>query len=379
VRQAAGAAGRAPGRWTLVAIVIAVGIGWGSSHATGKMATETGHGAFGIMFWQLAICTLLLGGVSLWRGKGLVFTPAAWRFYVVVALMGTIIPNYTFYTSVVHLPAGLMSIIIALIPMLSLPMAVAVGIDRFSAGRLAGLGLGLAGVAMIAAPGGGGLPQGVSLGWLAVALIGPLFYAMEATFVARQGTAGMDAVQAMFGASLVGMLICLPILAVTGQGFRARLAVRAGGLGAGGDVGQPCGAIRHLCLAGDDGGGGLCRPDQLYRDRIGRSLGDAALGRTVFAGGVGGACGDAGRCGIGAAATKTGGRGRMFGLTIPAEAMPWVALAILGGDVRAVRGGGHAGRGDRHRRGGGDDAGGHPAAEGCNGRCCRTTRPGPSR
>ncbi|RXM22260.1 hypothetical protein EO238_24770, partial [Citrobacter sp. AAK_AS5] len=77
--QAAGAAGRAPGRWTLVAIVIAVGIGWGSSHATGKMATETGHGAFGIMFWQLAICTLLLGGVSLWRGTGLVFTPAAWR------------------------------------------------------------------------------------------------------------------------------------------------------------------------------------------------------------------------------------------------------------------------------------------------------------
>ncbi len=216
---AEGVAGRAPGRWTLVAIVIAVGIGWGSSHATGKMATETGHGAFGIMFWQLVICTVLLGALSLSRGKGLVFTPAAWRFYVVVALMGTIIPNFTFYSAVVHLPAGLMSIIIALIPMLSLPMAVAVGIDRFSAGRLAGLGLGLAGVAMIAAPGGGGLPQGVSLGWLAVAVVGPLFYAMEATFVARSGTAGMDAVQAMFGASLVGMLICLPILAVTGQGF----------------------------------------------------------------------------------------------------------------------------------------------------------------
>ena len=207
-----------PSRRALVAILLALGTGWGSSQATGKMATETGHGPFGIMFWQLAICTVVLGAISLARGRGLVLRPAALRFYVVVALLGTLVPNWTFYTSVVHLPAGVMSLIIALVPMLSLPLAVAAGIDRFSAARVAGLGLGLAGVALIASPGGAALGPG-ALAWLPVALVGPLFYALEATWVAKVGTGEMDAVQAMFGASAMGLVLCLPLVWATGEGF----------------------------------------------------------------------------------------------------------------------------------------------------------------
>ena len=48
-------------------------------------------------------------------------------------------------------------------------------------------------------------------------MVGPLFYATEATYVARQGTAGMDAVQAMFGVSLVGAVIAAPLALGTGQ------------------------------------------------------------------------------------------------------------------------------------------------------------------
>ncbi|MCB6178396.1 DMT family transporter [Rhodobacter sp. Har01] len=205
-----------PGRGALIAILLAVGTGWGSSQATGKMAAETGQGPFGIMFWQLAICTVLLGAISLVRGRGLVLSRPALRFYVVVAVLGTLVPNYTFYASVVHLPAGVMSLVIALVPMISLPLAVLAGIDRFSALRVAGLGLGLAGVGLIAAPGGAALAPEM-LRWLPVAMIGPLFYALEATWVAKSGTAGMDAVQAMFGASAVGLVLCVPLVLGTGQ------------------------------------------------------------------------------------------------------------------------------------------------------------------
>ena len=211
-----------PGRWALVAILLAVGTGWGSSQATGKMAAEGGEGPFGLMFWQLAICTVFLGAISLARGRGLVLRPAALRFYAVVALLGTLVPNWTFYTAVVHLPAGVMSLIIALVPMLSLPLSVAAGIDGFSALRVAGLGLGLLGVALIAAPGGGAVLTPPMLAWLPVALVGPLFYALEATWVAREGTAGMDAVQAMFGASAAGLLLCVPPMLLTGQFYVPR-------------------------------------------------------------------------------------------------------------------------------------------------------------
>jgi drug/metabolite transporter (DMT)-like permease len=194
-------------------VLILLGVGWGSTQSLGKMATATGHQPLGLIFWQLVVGALVLGAVSVVRGKGLVLTRPALRFYVIIAFVGTIIPNATFYAAVVHLPAGIMSILISTVPMIAFPMALALGIDRMSLGRLAGLALGLVGVALIASPGGGA----VNLGWVAVAMVGPLFYAIEATWVARNGTAGMDAVQAMFGVSLVGAVIVAPLALASGQ------------------------------------------------------------------------------------------------------------------------------------------------------------------
>jgi drug/metabolite transporter (DMT)-like permease len=196
-----------------VLVLVVLGVGWGSTQSLGKIATATGHQPFGLIFWQLVVGAVALGLVSAVRGKGMVFTRPALRFYVIIAFIGTIIPNATFYASVVHLPAGIMSILIATVPLLAFPMALALGIDRFSPGRAAGLGLGIAGVALIASPGG----AEVSLYWVAIAMVGPLFYAIEANWVARNGTAGMDAVQAMLGVSVTGAVIVAPIALATGQ------------------------------------------------------------------------------------------------------------------------------------------------------------------
>jgi len=201
-------------RWFFVVVLAVLGVGWGSTQSLGKMAVATGHQPFGLIFWQMAIGAVVLGVVSLVRGRGLVFTRAALTFYVVVAIIGTLIPNATFYAAVIHLPAGIMAILISTVPMLAFPLALALGLDRFTVSRLAGLALGLTGVALIAAPGGGGA---VNLGWLLVAMVGPLFYAIEANYVARGGTAGMDAVQAMFGVSVVGMVLVAPIALGSGQ------------------------------------------------------------------------------------------------------------------------------------------------------------------
>lgn len=224
-------------------VLVALGVGWGATQPLGKLATSTGYQPFGLIFWQLVICTVLLGALSLARGKGLVFTRPALVFAVVVAVLGTLVPNATFYTSVEHLPSGIMSILISAVPMISFPIALALGMDRFSTPRLVGLALGLIGVALIAAP-GAGLPVHL-LAFLPVALVGPLFYAMEANYVARMGTGGMDAVQAMFMASLVGLILCAPITFATGQFIDPR---GAWGVAEWGLVGSSL--VHALCYAG---------------------------------------------------------------------------------------------------------------------------------
>jgi drug/metabolite transporter (DMT)-like permease len=137
-------------------------------------------------------------------------------FYAIIALIGTLLPNSASYTAAIHLPSGILSIVLSLIPMLAFPIALAWGLDRFSGRRLLGLCLGLSAIVLIAAP-GTSLPDPAMVWWLPVALIAPLFYAVEGNFVARYGTEGLDALQVLLGASLVGMILALPLAVMTGQ------------------------------------------------------------------------------------------------------------------------------------------------------------------
>jgi len=199
-------------------VLVALGVGWGATQPLGKIASSTGHRAFGLIFWQLVVCCVVLGALTLLRGKSLPLHAKALRFYVVVAVLGTLVPNATFYTSVARLPAGIMSILISMVPLLAFPIAVVLRQDQFSGRRLAGLALGLLGVALIALP-GTSLPDAGMVAFLPLAMVGPLFYAFESLYVARVGLPGMDAVQAMFGASLAGLALSVPIVLLTGHWF----------------------------------------------------------------------------------------------------------------------------------------------------------------
>ena len=203
-------------QWRYIAMLVAMGLGWGATQPMGKIAVSTGHRHFGLIFWQLMVGVLLLGAILIVQRRAVPVTKDTLTFAVIIALIGTIIPNSTFYYSVAHLPSGIMSILISTVPLMAFPVAMMLGMDRFSAGRLAGLLCGLMGVALIALP-GASLPEAGMVAYLPIAMIGPLFYAFEGNYVAKFGTAGMDAVQAMFLASAVGAVIMLPVVLASGQ------------------------------------------------------------------------------------------------------------------------------------------------------------------
>ena len=203
-------------RLVFLAVLLACGLSWGSTQTLGKIAVSTGHQHFGLIFWQMAIGAVFLGLITLAQGKRVPLTRATLGFSAIIAVIGTIIPNSAFYYAVAHLPAGIMSIVISTVPLLSFPLALALGMDRFSLPRLAGLLCGLGGVALIALP-QASLPEPGMAAFIPIALVGPLFYACESNFVARFGTAGMDALQAMFLTSVVGTVLSLPLAIGTGQ------------------------------------------------------------------------------------------------------------------------------------------------------------------
>ena len=197
-------------------VLLGLGIGWGSTQALGKIAVSTGHGLFGLMFWQLAIAVAALGTIRALRGGPLRVAPQGLGMAAAVALVGTLIPGMTFYTSIARLPAGIMSILIATVPLLAFPVAVLLGLDRFGLRRLLGLLLGFVAMLLIALP-ETALPEGAKAVWLVVAMIGPLCYALEGNIIARWGTGGLDPLETILVASGVAILVVLPLMLGSGQ------------------------------------------------------------------------------------------------------------------------------------------------------------------
>ncbi|MEM9342364.1 MAG: DMT family transporter [Pseudomonadota bacterium] len=199
----------------LAGVLVLLGAGWGATQPLAKVATSTGYQPLGLVFWQLAIAVMCLGAVILARGLSVPRDAYSVRIFAIVALIGTVLPNSASYYAITKLPSGLISILLALVPMFAFPMALALGTDRFSALRLMGLLLGLGGVLMIVAP-EASLPDPAMVAFITVALIAPLLYALEGNVVAKWA-GGIGPIQLLFGSSVLGLIVALPLALVFGQ------------------------------------------------------------------------------------------------------------------------------------------------------------------
>ncbi len=201
---------------TLFAALIVIGVAWGITMPMSKMVVSAGYRHFGIIFWQQVVCTsILIGWLALRRVRLPVTAPALMR-YLFIALFGTILPNAGSYIAQERLPAGLVSVCFALIPMLALPLAIAVRLERPEPLRLLGILAGLTGILLIAVP-EASLPDRAALPYLFFGLAAALCYAVEATGLGKLGTAGLDPVQLLAGASGLGLVLALPAALVTGS------------------------------------------------------------------------------------------------------------------------------------------------------------------
>ena len=203
-------------RFVLLSVLILMGAGWGLTLPLSKIAVSEGYRQFGLIFWQLVIAALILGGIVKTRGKGLPFGRAHMRMYLFVAFAGTIFPNAASFQAAVYLPAGILAIVISMVPIFAFPVALMMANEKFSWLRLVGLIFGFAGVLILIGP-EASLPERAMIVFIPLAMVAPLFYAIEGNVVAKFGTAGLDPIQLLCGASIVGTVIVFPLAVFSGQ------------------------------------------------------------------------------------------------------------------------------------------------------------------
>lgn len=193
-----------------------LGLGWGVTFPLTKIAVSAGFQAWGLVFWQVVFSSVILGALLLIKRKAFSLGWPQWRIAIFIAFAGTVFPNSASYRAAVELPAGMMAIIISTVAMFSYPIAMMMRVDRLEPRRLVGLLMGVFAVVLLSLPDLTGPALG-QVPFILLALVAPFFYGIEGNVVARYGTAGLDAIQTLFLASVFSMFLMGPVAYASGQ------------------------------------------------------------------------------------------------------------------------------------------------------------------
>ncbi len=202
-------------RLALLAALTGLGACWGATIPLSKIAMSTGHRPIDVIFWQLAISAVVLAPVSvLQRARPRLSRQVLFHF-LVIALIGTLLPNSFSLVAVNRLPAGIMAIVIATVPMFALVIALSLRLEGFSPVRMTGVLLGATAVILLITP-QTSLPEPDKAIFVLVGLAAAFCYGAEANYLAVRSPPGLDPVVTLLGASIVGTALAAPVAVFSG-------------------------------------------------------------------------------------------------------------------------------------------------------------------
>ena len=207
-------------------LLLFMGVAWGLSFSLARIAVSAGGMAFGITFWQNVLCAAILLAYTCARRRPLPVSARHIRFYFVVALLGTSIPASCFYLAAEFVPAGVLSITVTLIPILTYAIALAMGKEDKSAIRMTGIACGTVAILLLVLP-ETSLPDRAAIPWVLLACVSSVCYALENIYLAQPGTHETGPVRTACGMNIVSAVIMAPVAIGTGQMFMPSLPLGA--------------------------------------------------------------------------------------------------------------------------------------------------------
>jgi drug/metabolite transporter (DMT)-like permease len=202
-------------------MLIAAALIYGAIFSVNKLAATGGVPPLAYSFWQSLGAGLVLWLVLTLKGERLGVTRQHLVGYIVIGALVIGIPITLLTYIAPRLPAGVMTLVLALSPPFTFLLSVLGRLERFRLMGLLGLLCGFLGVVIVVVPGATlGAPDAWK--WFLLALVAPLLFASSnvAAAVLRPPAASSVAMGAgvLFGSSLV----LLPVMLIAGQGWLPR-------------------------------------------------------------------------------------------------------------------------------------------------------------
>ena len=200
------------------AALLLMGATWGLSFSFARIVVQAGGTPFGVTFWQSVVCGVILLTWTMARRRPLPMSRRHLGIYLIVALLGASVPNSLFYFAAPHVQAGVLSITVTLIPIITYAVAMMIGTEKLSAIRMTGVVCGAVAIGFLVVP-ESSLPSRAAMPWVLLACISAVCYALENIYLARPSLQDIGPVRTACAMNLFAAMIMLPVAILTDQMF----------------------------------------------------------------------------------------------------------------------------------------------------------------
>lgn len=199
-------------------LVVATGVIYPLVFSFTKIATDAGAPPLGFVFWHLTFAGIALGVVAAVRRELPRFSGAHLRSYVAIGVVGIAGPISLLAFLSNKLPAGLVTLVVVLSPLLTYLLAIAFKLDRLRALSVAGIVVGFGGVLLMTVP-EVSLPTPETVGWLLLAFLAPVSFAMTNVTASLLRPPAASSVAMASGMVTVTVVIMAVVSLVAGHAY----------------------------------------------------------------------------------------------------------------------------------------------------------------
>ena len=192
-------------------VLLTLGIVWGLTFSLAKIAAEGGGHPMGITYWQSLIAAIALISFSVVKRRPIPLKRRHVIFYVLCGIFGLAIPNTLLFYGASRISAGVLSITIATVPLMTFVAAVFLRVEKIALGRVLGVLLGMLSIILLVGP-EESMPDPDSWIWVMAGVAAALCYTTESMIIAIRLPEGINAYTTAGGMFLASTVVMTPLM-----------------------------------------------------------------------------------------------------------------------------------------------------------------------
>lgn len=197
------------------ALLLLMGVLWGLALSLAKIGVEAGGHPIGMALWQVITSSSLMLALLLMQSKRPIIRRDVARFGLVCGSCGVAFPAIALFWCALYLPAGVVAIAFASMPLFTYLLSILLKIERAQRRRLTGVVVGLAAMALLVLP-DSALPAPGLAPWVLLALAASVSMSLENTYAGGYRPPAVGSVELGFVRQGFAAVMLLPLALVSG-------------------------------------------------------------------------------------------------------------------------------------------------------------------